>query len=76
MAAESGSHVWSTMVGKMAVMAATGVVLVGFVVGDMLGNLKIFLGPTRVDRGRAEGWRPNSASPRPRRCCRVAFGGS
>jgi succinate dehydrogenase / fumarate reductase, cytochrome b subunit len=33
---------WGTMVGKKVAMAVTGVVLVGFVVAHMLGNLKIF----------------------------------
>lgn len=36
---------WQTMIGKKIVMAATGVVLVGFVIAHMLGNLKIFSGP-------------------------------
>src|SRR5882757_1719437 len=40
---------WSTMVGKKVVMAITGVVLVGFVVAHMLGNLKIFLGAETID---------------------------
>ncbi|HEU5193989.1 MAG TPA: succinate dehydrogenase cytochrome b subunit [Methylomirabilota bacterium] len=40
---------WSTMVGKKVVMAVTGLVLVGFVVAHMLGNLKIFLGATAID---------------------------
>jgi succinate dehydrogenase / fumarate reductase cytochrome b subunit len=40
---------WSTMVGKKVVMAVTGVVLVGFVVAHMLGNLKIFLGAETID---------------------------
>src|SRR6266542_2774254 len=40
---------WSTMVGKKVVMAATGVVLVGFVIAHMLGNLKIFLGAEAID---------------------------
>jgi succinate dehydrogenase / fumarate reductase cytochrome b subunit len=40
---------WSTMVGKKIVMAVTGVVLVGFVIGHMLGNLKIFLGSEAID---------------------------
>jgi succinate dehydrogenase / fumarate reductase cytochrome b subunit len=35
---------WGTMVGKKIVMAVTGLVLVGFVIAHMLGNLKIFLG--------------------------------
>ena len=40
---------WSTMVGKKVVMAVTGVVLVGFVIAHMLGNLKIFLGAEAID---------------------------
>ena len=40
---------WGTMVGKKVVMAATGLVLVGFVVAHMLGNLKIFLGAQAID---------------------------
>src|SRR5258707_8052375 len=40
---------WSTMVGKKVVMAVTGIVLVGFVVAHMLGNLKIFLGADAID---------------------------
>lgn len=35
---------WSTSIGKKAVMAVTGLVLVGFVVVHMLGNLKIYYG--------------------------------
>ena len=40
---------WSTMVGKKVVMAVTGVVLVGFVIAHMVGNLKIFLGEEAID---------------------------
>ena len=40
---------WGTMVGKKVVMAVTGVVLVGFVIAHMVGNLKIFLGPEALD---------------------------
>src|ERR1700675_2657013 len=40
---------WSTMVGKKVVMAVTGLVLVGFVLAHMLGNLKIFLGAEAID---------------------------
>jgi len=40
---------WDTMVGKKVVMAVTGVVLVGFVIAHILGNLKIFLGPQAID---------------------------
>src|SRR5262249_53972084 len=40
---------WGTMVGKKVVMAVTGLVLVGFVIAHMLGNLKIFLGAEAID---------------------------
>jgi succinate dehydrogenase / fumarate reductase cytochrome b subunit len=40
---------WGTMVGKKVVMAVTGIVLVGFVVSHMVGNLKIFLGAEAID---------------------------
>ena len=40
---------WGTMVGKKVVMAVTGIVLVGFVIAHMLGNLKIFLGAQAID---------------------------
>jgi hypothetical protein len=40
---------WSTMVGKKVVMAVTGAVLVAFVIGHMVGNLKIFLGADAID---------------------------
>jgi succinate dehydrogenase / fumarate reductase cytochrome b subunit len=40
---------WSTIVGKKVVMAVTGVVLMGFVIAHMLGNLKIFLGAEAID---------------------------
>jgi succinate dehydrogenase / fumarate reductase cytochrome b subunit len=40
---------WNTTVGKKVVMAVTGVVLVGFVIAHMLGNLKIFLGEEAID---------------------------
>ena len=40
---------WQTMIGKKVVMAVTGVVLVGFVIAHMLGNLKIFSGPDEIN---------------------------
>src|SRR5438132_9493598 len=40
---------WHTVIGKKVVMAITGVVLVGFVIGHMLGNLKIFSGPDEIN---------------------------
>ena len=35
---------WGTMVGKKVVMAVTGVILVGFVIAHMIGNIKVFIG--------------------------------
>jgi succinate dehydrogenase / fumarate reductase, cytochrome b subunit len=40
---------WHTMVGKKVVMAVTGAVLICFVIAHMIGNLKIFLGPTEIN---------------------------
>jgi succinate dehydrogenase / fumarate reductase cytochrome b subunit len=40
---------WGTVIGKKVVMAVTGLVLVGFVIAHMLGNLKIFLGAETID---------------------------
>jgi len=36
-------------IGKKAVVGVTGLVLFGFVVGHMLGNLQIFLGPQKLN---------------------------
>ena len=36
---------YESTIGKKAVMAVTGLVLFGFLVAHMLGNLQIFLGP-------------------------------
>jgi succinate dehydrogenase / fumarate reductase, cytochrome b subunit len=36
-------------IGKKAVMAATGIVLVGFVVAHMVGNLQLYLGPETLN---------------------------
>src|ERR1700758_5458295 len=40
---------WHTMIGKKVVMAVTGVVLIGFVIAHMLGNLKIYSGPDEIN---------------------------
>ncbi len=40
---------WQTTVGKKAIMAITGVILFGFVVGHLLGNLQIFLPPEHIN---------------------------
>ncbi len=40
---------YDTTIGKKAVMAVTGVVLFGFVIAHMLGNLQVFLGPEQLN---------------------------
>lgn len=41
--------VMSTSIGRKAVMAATGVILFGYVVGHMTGNLLVFVGPEAIN---------------------------
>jgi succinate dehydrogenase / fumarate reductase cytochrome b subunit len=43
------ADLYSTSVGKKIAMAVTGLVLVAFVIGHMIGNLKVFLGPDAFD---------------------------
>lgn len=40
---------WSSTIGKKAVMAATGLLLIGFNIAHAFGSLKIFLGPAEFD---------------------------
>ena len=40
---------WATAVGKKLVMAVTGVVLFGYLVGHLLGNLQVYLGADQMD---------------------------
>ena len=40
---------WHSTIGKKFVMAVTGLIGVGFVIGHMLGNLQQFLGPARMN---------------------------
>ena len=40
---------WRSAVGKKWVMAITGIMLIGFVFGHMVGNLKIYLGAEALD---------------------------
>lgn len=40
---------YQASIGKKAVMAVTGVVLVGYLVGHLLGNLQVYLGQERMD---------------------------
>jgi succinate dehydrogenase / fumarate reductase cytochrome b subunit len=40
---------FDTTIGKKAVMAVTGLILFGFLIGHMLGNLQIYLGPEALN---------------------------
>ena len=40
---------WQTTIGKKAIMALTGVILFGFVVGHLLGNLQIYISPEKLN---------------------------
>jgi succinate dehydrogenase / fumarate reductase cytochrome b subunit len=40
---------WDSTIGKKIVMAVTGLIGVGFVIGHMLGNLQVFLGPGKFN---------------------------
>ena len=40
---------WHSSVGKKVVMGVTGLILVGFVIGHMVGNLQIFMGQERYN---------------------------
>ena len=42
-------ELWQTGVGKKWVMGITGVMLMGFIFGHAIGNLKMYLGPTEFD---------------------------
>jgi succinate dehydrogenase / fumarate reductase, cytochrome b subunit len=40
---------WNTTIGKKAVMAVSGIILALFVIGHLIGNLQIFLGPDQFN---------------------------
>ncbi len=43
------TDLYRSAVGKKAVMAVTGIILFGFVLGHLLGNLKLYLGPDALN---------------------------
>lgn len=47
--AEQRFRFFESTIGKKVIMAVSGFVLFGFVVGHMLGNLQIFMGPKKLD---------------------------
>jgi succinate dehydrogenase / fumarate reductase cytochrome b subunit len=46
---EQALTLYGTSIGKKAVMALTGLVLFGFVIGHCIGNLQVFLGPRALN---------------------------
>jgi succinate dehydrogenase / fumarate reductase, cytochrome b subunit len=48
-----------TTIGKKALLAVSGLVLYGFVIGHMLGNLQVFMGPEQIN-GYAAGLKANA----------------
>jgi succinate dehydrogenase / fumarate reductase cytochrome b subunit len=49
MNASAAMTLWSTSIGKKVVMAVTGFILIGFAIGHMLGNLKIYQGEAKFN---------------------------
>ena len=45
----TSATLWNSTVGKKAVMAVTGLVMLAFLVVHMLGNLKVFFGAAQFD---------------------------
>ena len=43
------SQLWSSSIGRKLVMAATGIALLGFLIGHLLGNLLVFQGPDALN---------------------------
>jgi len=40
---------WGSTIGKKVVMGATGVIMIGFLIGHMVGNLQVFIGAERLN---------------------------
>lgn len=43
------TRLWQSSVGRKFLMALTGIALWGFVIGHLLGNLQVFLGPDKIN---------------------------
>ena len=43
------SALWKTSIGKKVIMAVSGIVLIGFVIGHLVGNLQIFGPPEKIN---------------------------
>ena len=44
------THIFESSLGKKYIMAVTGFVLFLFVIGHLVGNLQVFLGPEAINR--------------------------
>jgi succinate dehydrogenase / fumarate reductase cytochrome b subunit len=47
--ASAVARFWSSSIGKKAVMAVTGLIMVGFLIAHMLGNLQVFAGSLAIN---------------------------
>jgi succinate dehydrogenase / fumarate reductase cytochrome b subunit len=47
--ASAVTRFWSSSIGKKAVMAVTGLIMVGFLIVHMVGNLQMFAGPLKIN---------------------------
>ena len=47
--ANAVSRFWHSSVGKKAVMAVTGLLMIGFLISHMLANLQVFAGPLKIN---------------------------
>ncbi|MGH9857711.1 MAG: succinate:quinone oxidoreductase, partial [Acidobacteriota bacterium] len=41
--------IYRSSIGKKAIMAITGMIGIGFVIGHMIGNLQVFQGPEKLN---------------------------
>ena len=60
---------WRSAVGKKWVMALSGIVLLGYVLAHMVGNLKVFLGETHLNEYARVAARPRRAGVPPHASC-------
>jgi succinate dehydrogenase / fumarate reductase cytochrome b subunit len=47
--ANAVTRFWNSSIGKKAVMAATGLIMIGFLISHMLANLQMFAGPLKIN---------------------------
>lgn len=47
--ASAVTRFWNSSIGKKAVMAVTGLIMIGFLISHMLANLQIFAGPLKIN---------------------------